>query len=376
LKEEFAGAMVYHTGGNGIPAGIYVWNKTNWTPLTENCTAPVLTLTEPPFIKKGTNAVFSVSSDASARCAEGETYEWFKADTPGGVADTPFGSGASASTAFAAAGNYRVKVEATSPYSPVTIKEEKDISVTENGGPDLSKLRTDYGIVGETCLDVKRTGQGTEVYTDRKDGFEGNIYAKTYKFHHDNSYSDLKLFLDDPDHLVDGITPPAEANTGAGEEPITVTFKSNVRDLVPASGNSLTVALYATYKPHDDTDTKYAYLKIRVEDGTCVCPAKTDANTSLNFMCHNLGGLDIISPSQLITYEHHGDWYRFGAKEPSLVNNGINNGSQGWLNETDANPTYYGPTTGYAKNNNSWDWPDALANYEDVIGNPCPAGWR
>jgi uncharacterized protein (TIGR02145 family) len=134
--------------------------------------------------------------------------------------------------------------------------------------------------------------------------------------------------------------------------------------------------LYATYKPHDDTDTKYAYLKIRVEDGTCVCPAKTGANTSLNFMCHNLGGLDIISPSQLITYEHHGNWYRFGAKEPSLVNNGINNGSQGWSNDIGANPTYYGLTTGYAKNNNSWDWPDALANYEDVIGNPCPAGWR
>jgi hypothetical protein len=38
--------MVYHTGGNNIPTGIYVWNGKNWTPAGENCLgAEELTLT-------------------------------------------------------------------------------------------------------------------------------------------------------------------------------------------------------------------------------------------------------------------------------------------------------------------------------------------
>jgi uncharacterized protein (TIGR02145 family) len=32
VKSGFSGAIVYHTGGNGIPAGIYVWNGDLWTP--------------------------------------------------------------------------------------------------------------------------------------------------------------------------------------------------------------------------------------------------------------------------------------------------------------------------------------------------------
>jgi uncharacterized protein (TIGR02145 family) len=148
--------------------------------------------------------------------------------------------------------------------------------------------------------------------------------------------------------------------------------------MVPANGDSLTVKLYASYKPNGSNEIKYAWLEIRVEDGTCICPAKTGANTSLNFMCHNLGGLDIISSSQLITYEHHGNWYRFGAKAPSVVNEGTNNGApQGWTyNVTGATPPYYAEVTGYTQNNSSWDWPDALAGYAEIIANPCPAGWR
>jgi uncharacterized protein (TIGR02145 family) len=379
VKTGFTGALVYHTGGNNIPAGIYVWNGTNWTPLAENCTAPVFTLTAPPFIKKGANAVFSVASDASARCAEGETYDWFQTTAPGNPAyGSSIGTTASVTTSFTDVGSYKVKVEAATPYSSSAIVEEKEVNVTADGGPDPSKLTSTYGIVGETCLDVKKTGQDkTAIYADRKDGFPGNNYAKTYKFHHGNSYSDLVLALDDPDHLVDGITaPPASVTSGAGEESITVTFRSNVKDLVPASGNSMTVKLYASYKPAEiPAETRYAYLEIRVEDGTCICPARIDANTWLNFMCHNLGGIDIISPSQLITYGHHGNWYRFGAKNPSLVNTGTNNGSQGWGTGNGATPRYYAQENGYS-GSGTWDWPDALAGHETVIGNPCPAGWR
>jgi uncharacterized protein (TIGR02145 family) len=97
-----------------------------------------------------------------------------------------------------------------------------------------------------------------------------------------------------------------------------------------------------------------------VEDGTCICPAKKNATEWLNFMCHNLGGIDIISPSQLITYEHHGDWYRFGAKNLSVVNTGTNNSA---VIDWNSLPVY----------SDDADWPSVL---NDNIGNPCPAGWR
>jgi uncharacterized protein (TIGR02145 family) len=131
-----------------------------------------------------------------------------------------------------------------------------------------------------------------------------------------------------------------------------------VKDLVPANGDSLTVKLYASYKPDNTDETKYAYLEIRVEDGTCICPAKKDANTWVNFMCHNLGGEDIISSSQLITRAHHGDWYRFGAKNPSMKNTPAHDTDNTW-----DNANYY----------ISGNWPD---NENENIGNPCPAGWQ
>jgi uncharacterized protein (TIGR02145 family) len=366
VKNSFAGALVYHTGGNSIPAGVYLWNGTNWSPATENCVAPALTLSVPPFVKKDATVAFSVASDASARCAEGETYEWYRADTPGGVAGTSFGSGAGASTSFASVGSYKVKVEAASPYSSSAIVEEKEISVTADGGPAPNMLTYTYGIVGETCLDVKKTGQDkAAVYADRKDGFPDDNFTKTYKFVHGNNYTELSLSLDDPDHLVAGITYPPLSATGNSLKEFTVTFKPEVRELAAAA--PLTVKLYASYKPAaTPAETRYAYLEIRVEDGTCICPAKVSGTQWLNFMCHNLGGIDIISPSQLITYEHHGDWYRFGAKNPSLVNTGTNNAAvTNWTTASHPDYPFY---------NESADWPDNHA--DPAFGNPCPAGWR
>ncbi|MDR1119919.1 MAG: fibrobacter succinogenes major paralogous domain-containing protein, partial [Dysgonamonadaceae bacterium] len=83
----------------------------------------------------------------------------------------------------------------------------------------------------------------------------------------------------------------------------------------------------------------------------------------------NLGGEDIISSSQLITRAHHGDWYRFGAKKPSMLNLAENDDITGW--------TYYTPPVydrnSYTLSSGNWDWPEDL---DDNIGNPCPAGWR
>jgi uncharacterized protein (TIGR02145 family) len=78
-------------------------------------------------------------------------------------------------------------------------------------------------------------------------------------------------------------------------------------------------------------------------------------------MCHNLGGLDIISASQLITREHLGDWYRFGASQASMKNTQDNDTRN---NGTWDNDNYYGL---------AGNWPDYV---NTNIGNPCPAGWR
>jgi uncharacterized protein (TIGR02145 family) len=367
-KKKFTGAMVYHKGGNDIPVGIYVWNGTNWTSMEENCKSPTLTLTAPFFIKPGVSVSFSVSSDASPRCAAGETYEWFKATSPGGIADTPFGSGTDATASFASVGTYRVKVIATSPYS-APVEKEVTVAVTADGALDPEMLSNTYGIVGETCLDVKKSDQGKSaaVFNARTDAFEDS-FTKEYKFVHGNSYTDLNLsYIDDPAvNIVTGITPPPVSANGNSEETFTVTFNSNVKNMVPVNGDSLTVKLLASYK-NSDNESKLAWLEIRVEDGTCICPAKKDANTWLNYMCHNLGGLDIISPSQLITYEHHGDWYRFGAKNPSLVNTGTNNGTvDNWTVSYHADYPFY---TG----NGNWPVDETGGN---GLANPCPAGWR
>jgi uncharacterized protein (TIGR02145 family) len=259
----------------------------------------------------------------------------------------------------------------------------KTLSVTVNtdGSVPVTLLDRAYGIVGPVCLDAKIAKQPATqtdaAFAARVDAFASPAdYTKTYRFIHNDAYSNLNLILLDPAGLVESLTSPASDGTDADkEETFTLTFKSDIKTHVPSNGDSLTVKLIATYM-NNTGSPRVAYLEIRVEDGTCICPAKTGATQWLNFMCHNLGGIDIISPSQLITYEHHGDWYRFGAKNYSLKNEGTNNSSQNWTaGNSTATPPYYSSQTGYL-GSDTWDWPDALTDHETVIANPCPAGWR
>ncbi|MDR1119293.1 MAG: hypothetical protein LBM08_00070, partial [Dysgonamonadaceae bacterium] len=301
---------------------------------------------------------FSVSTGASPRCAAGETYEWFKSAVNTANYETlPFGTAATATASFPLEGQYKVKAVITSPYSSISVSKEMDVTV----GLTPAMLNPAYGIFGETCLDVKNSDQGKPLaFADRKYAFEGG-FTKEYKFVHGSSYSGLSIvYLDDPTrNIVTGISAPSVSGAGADSASFTVTFNPNVRSMVPVNGDSLTVQLLASYKPNGSTETKYACLEIRVEDGTCICPAKKNTTEWLNYMCHNLGGLDIISPSQLITREHLGDWYMFGAKNASMKNTPAHDTNNTW-----DNPNYY---------TLSGDWPeDKDAN----IGNPCPAGWR
>jgi uncharacterized protein (TIGR02145 family) len=362
VKENFTGAMVYHTGVNNIPAGIYVWNGTNWAPVEENCTplTPAhLLLTGPSFAKVGNDLTFSVSTATSAVCSGGETYAWYLT----GVNDNNYTliSGENASsltTPFGSVGSYKVKVEMTNRYSTVPAVKEASVEITADGAVPFSLLNGKYGIVGETCLDVKNpkpSSQAQDVYDARKDGFPGNNYTKNYRFVHTDSYKDLTLqCIDDPAGIVAGFTSPATLAAGSGEQPFEVAFKPDVRSLVPANGDSLTVKLIAAYTDSDELP-KVAYLEIRVEDGTCVCPAKISATEWLSFMCRNLGAeYDVISSAQLLTRAHHGDWYLFGAKNVSMANTVAHDTDNTWDDD------YY--TDGVT------DWPAA--------NNPCPAGWR
>ncbi|MDR2086341.1 MAG: hypothetical protein LBP72_04115, partial [Dysgonamonadaceae bacterium] len=330
------GAVVYHIGENNIPAGLYVWNGTNWTPITENCLPADLlsvTLTSSTVLAKtGDPVTFSVASSASERCAGSETYYWYQAtatDDYGAVSATTVYPESSKSIVFSSAGTYKVQVEVSNIYSASAkaTSNEVTVYVTNDGKVTPEMLNHSYGIVGETCLDVMKpnAGQAPTVYAARKPGFPGGNYEKTYKFVHQSEYFDLSLSCDDSANIVEAITvyPPklafadGTAVDGYYEKEFKIKFKSNIRDLVPANGNSLTVKLTASYRDSNN-EPKLAYLEIRVEDGTCVCPAKTESNKWKNFMCHNLGGLDIISSSQLITRAHHGDWYRFGADTVSM----------------------------------------------------------
>jgi hypothetical protein len=384
VNTKFTGAMVYHTGENNIPTGIYVWNGVNWTPAGENCTpldASRLTLTIPLLdIRKGESGTFSASSDATLRCAAGETYTWSVSP----AADIANVSGATTSIRFNNTGIYNVTVTVTSPYSSISASKTESVTVTTTGGVPANKLNYDYGIVGKTCLDVKKSqlpGQNVDAYNARVDDFEQpDDYTKTYKFLHTAGYSDLVLSCyNDPANILEAITtyPPESASAGGTlvdgyyEEEFTLKFKSNIKDLVPANGDSLTVKLVASYKPEGESDTKLAYLEIRVENGTCVCPAKISATEWKNFMCHNLGAeYDILSPSQLLTRAHHGDWYKFGAKNATIKNTEVNDAYS--MSGTD--PGQWGNATDFPHWGTAYaDWPDSESS---SIGNPCPAGWR
>jgi uncharacterized protein (TIGR02145 family) len=373
VKGDFAGAIVYHTGENGYPAGVYLWNGENWSPAGEDCralTAADLTLKGLPFAKVNTAASFSVSSKLSARCSEGETFTW---SVSGGAIFTP-SSGAATSVTFPATGTYTVTVAAQNAYMPAPVTKTLQVIVNNDGSLPVTLLDGVYGIVGQTCLDAKGTKpptQSIEAYNARVDAFESTAdYTKTYRFIHNDAYGNLNLILLDPAGLVESMTSPVPDSAAPvmdtdKEKAFTMTFKSDIKTRVLSNGASLTVKLIASYTNNIGSQ-KVAYLEIRVEDGTCVCPAKVGNDAWKNFMCHNLGGLDIISPLQLITYEHHGDWYRFGAKNYSLKNEGTNNGIvDNWTITSHSDYPFY---------TENYEWPDNHA--DPAFGNPCPAGWK
>jgi uncharacterized protein (TIGR02145 family) len=379
VKSGFRGALVYNTGVTTPPAGIYVWNGTNWAPVEENClpadSLTVSLITPVVIAKTGDPVTFSVSTGVGARCAEGETYDWYQAvaaNAYGAAAYTTVYPLSSKSIAFSPANTYKVKVEVSNIYSASAKARSNEVTVyvTDGGGVPAALYHVNYDVSGAPCYDVYRSSTEPEPnYTARADSFANGKYEKTYSFDYKGAYSDLQVNYEDPHGLVDHIIQPANTSNVAafGKEPFTVVFKSGVKTSVPVSGRD-TVKLWISYKV--GTEAKFALRNIRVQDAACHCPARIDrlSDRWLTFACHNLGGLDITSSSQTLTYQHHGDWYRWGAKTASVVNTGTNNGGQGW---TSSNPDYQEPSEDDsaqkdAAGNNLWK----------AENNPCPAGWR
>jgi hypothetical protein len=360
VKGGFAGAIVYNTNP-AWGAGVYVWNGENWSPTGEDCRAPSVSLiASNPLPAQNETVTFTASSNAGGYCSDDEiTYAWFISGTnPPALSAT---SGTTVSATFPNTGAFTVRVEAQNRYSAPQSKTIV-LNVSATGTPDPQTLHYDYGFLGPTCLDVKKpqtglTGNAQNVYNGRVDAFPGDNFAIPYTFVHAGNYSELSLSPLDPNGFIKEISSLAAIGSGNASESFTLTFDEDIRNRFTLNGaDSATVKLIANYKDSLGDD-KIAYLEIRLKDGFCYCPAKTGANTRVNFMCHNMGAkYDIISSSQLITRDHHGDWYKWGNSTPALKNTPENDN----YNNPSAWPTRTPPVL------NTW----LTAN------NPCPAGWR
>ncbi|MDR2085705.1 MAG: PKD domain-containing protein [Dysgonamonadaceae bacterium] len=381
VKTGFTGALVYNTGVKSPPAGIYVWNGVNWTPVEDNCLgAENLTLTltassNTPAVN--TPVTFTVSSNASARCAEGETYVWSAPSAT--VVST---SGATASIKFPSAGVYKVTVTVHNSYSTDAASTETTVLA---GGVITETMKTSgYYLTGKPCYDINKsttydtratTTAPARIATFTNLGVAANR-TRTYRFYHE-AYTNLVIsLLEDNGNLIKSISQPANTNKStAGYETFTVIFKDNVENLV--IGNAYSVKLLASYMDKYN-NSKLADMEIFVQDGLCGCPARKSSSEWLTFQCHNLGGRDILTGNELSgadAYIYHGDWYRWGAKTASLANTGTNNAAQGWTAIYAPEESQYPNFQNSSEDDTSQKDADGN-NLWKVENNPCPAGWQ
>jgi uncharacterized protein (TIGR02145 family) len=362
VKTAFIGAMVYHTGGSAIPPGVYIWNGTNWTPMGEDC-RPLssLALTVPNPVFEGRN-VFSVSSGASDRCAENEEYVW----EVSGNYDSNFANlsttaypESSVPVNFSAPGTWKVRVKATNHYSASP-------EVTETLTVNVLPFSYYLYLNGKTCYDINQNADSRNIATtaDARVAMSTDFSVpanqkQTYRIHYNAPYSGLVVSLKDDDAIVTSHTQPG--NYMNGVDTFSVVF----------NGTKGTATLKAAYTDRNG-NLKEAVMDVTVQDALCGCPARltfsgNDASDWLVFQCHNLGGKDILSSSQAqsMDIEHHGNWYRWGARNVSVVNDdGVSTGSlagNGW---------------GCCASTAAYPYQDQGTDNWYEYNNPCPAGWR
>jgi hypothetical protein len=236
---DLTGMLVYHTGENNIPTGIYVWNGDNWTPIGQDCRelSAITIETQERVILQNKNVTLFATTPSSHCLAE--QYEWYRTD---GTSE-----------------NYEAAPFATT-------------------GPNLTLALSDFP-----------------------------VSPALYK---------VKVVVNSP------------------YSPASVTSSNEV--LIAVGG----------------------------------CPAKISADSYPSgwviFQCNNLGGEPITSDAQVmagLTRAHHGDWYKYGARNYSMKNE-------------EATDTYASAGTGSGQWQNTTDYPYQSTGEWSEANNPCPAGWR
>ncbi|MDR2085586.1 MAG: hypothetical protein LBP72_00245 [Dysgonamonadaceae bacterium] len=255
VNAQFTGAIVYHIGENNIPAGVYVWNGTNWTPAKENC-APLNRLnltTSTFFVKKNEPITFSVLSNAGKYCAQCEEYDWTVNDVTSKTSVYPESTW---TTSFASVGIYEVEVDVSNCYSSPSSKTSSNrvavFVINDDGSIPSEMVDGNYGISGNLCSDANSLSSAT----------------KTYTFTATAAYSDLTVLspVDDAG-IVAGVSQPA-TTSGSTPAAFTITFASDVKDRVLAAGSPANVKLFLSYKNSSGV-FRIASLNIMVRDGIC-----------------------------------------------------------------------------------------------------------
>jgi hypothetical protein len=346
----FTGAMVYNTGVTSPPAGIYVWNGTNWTAVTENCTPlppeKVILTSSGVAIKRGETVTFAVSSGASEYCAEGESYDWHLNDgggyTPDGNLNYPESTH---SITFSENGVYYVKVVAEDRYGGSCTSNEVPVCVTNDGSLCSQLVDGNYSILGVACYDVNTA-------------FNGGALTKTYTFANTGAYRELAVLSPVDTAGVIVSFSQAAATAGSSSTTFSITFKSNISELVPEKGFA-GVQLWVSYKNNSDA-IKTASLDVYVKDidyslcpGVVICGGVHDyagANNSNNTGIPNdKTYADLLNPANTRWYferDASKDLCVYYRDALNSVNNGAGNTFQWWSGDNGG--PYTPPSDSYA----------------------------
>jgi uncharacterized protein (TIGR02145 family) len=185
-KPDLAGMLVYHTGVNDIPAGIYLWNGENWTPIGQDCRElSAITIYAPEQLILGNKNITLSATTANSHCSA-EEYKWYRTNgTSETYETTPFATtGPELTLALSdfprSPAVYKVKVEVNSPYSPAPIESEVFIAV--GGCP--AKISADPYPSGWLTFQCHNLG-GVDITSDAD---LANITPQNFRTYHGDWY--------------------------------------------------------------------------------------------------------------------------------------------------------------------------------------------
>jgi uncharacterized protein (TIGR02145 family) len=398
-NESLTGAIVYST--NAVNPGIYVWTGHKWVSICDH--EPAIPVVVPAV---------SISAVPGNTIIEGENVTFTATPTNGGSApayqwklnggNIPSATGSTYATTSLADGNV-ITCEMTSndpDASPATVTSNT-ITMTVTALADIPTVTDAVAtLTGRKCFDIsetdKRDDSSDRPYKDgrtwkaqfapvantdpdynfRVDRNGNNVY--TFKTGSSGSGKNLRfVYMDSQGVVVDTVSAGATAGTFGSNYTATLALHFR-QDLNTRTGNldtdtvirtrsrtdAVHVEVYALWEKNDGTPQQKS-LTLNIQDDAC-CGAYLDISHTqwLPFMCHNLGADPSLDPFGLpVTRELHGDWYKFGAKNPTLTN-------------TVENDSYSAPGSGFGQWSNPVEKPWQSSGDWSSSNNPCPPGWQ